>query len=256
MPKRAAAPLGAPCWVELFTSDTDKSESFYGSLFGWTAVHAGAEYGGYINFSHGEDIVAGCMHNDGTAGSPDGWFVYLATADAERTAAAAEKHGGTVVAPAMQVAELGSMAVCTDAGGAVVGAWQPGTHKGFGVLAEPGAPAWFELQTREYAATVQFYQDVFDWDTHVASDTEDFRYTTLGVDDDAQAGIMDVSGFPEEGFPTRWSIYFAVQDADAAAARVSELGGTVLQGPDDTPYGRLTTCADPGGVAFKLIAQS
>ena len=51
MPQRDAAPIGAPCWVDLYTSDPDRSIAFYGDLFGWTAESAGEEYGGYINFA-------------------------------------------------------------------------------------------------------------------------------------------------------------------------------------------------------------
>ena len=54
-----------------------------------------------------------------------------------------------------------------------------------GVLAEPGAPAWFELHTRDYDTSVQFYKDVFGWDAKTMSDTPDFRYTTLGEGDNA-----------------------------------------------------------------------
>ena len=55
MPHRDAAPVGAPCWIELFSSDTDKAEAFYGSLFGWTFENAGPDYGGYINASKDGD---------------------------------------------------------------------------------------------------------------------------------------------------------------------------------------------------------
>ncbi|MGZ4588104.1 MAG: VOC family protein, partial [Mycobacteriaceae bacterium] len=55
---------GAPCWVDLFTSDMAKAEGFYGGLFGWTAENPGPEYGGYINFHKNGQPVAGCMTND------------------------------------------------------------------------------------------------------------------------------------------------------------------------------------------------
>ncbi len=32
MPKQNESPLGAPCWVELFTSDADQAKSFYREL--------------------------------------------------------------------------------------------------------------------------------------------------------------------------------------------------------------------------------
>ena len=177
---------------------------------GWTSNEPNPEFGGYFNFSKGDSLVAGGMKNDGTAGVPDLWNVYLAVENAEATVAAATAHGGGVIVPAMEVGDFGSMAVITDAGGAAIGMWQPGTHKGMGVLAEPGAPAWFELHTRDYDASVQFYTDVFGWDAKTMSDTPEFRYTTLGEGESALAGIMDSTNFLPEGVPAHWAVYLAV----------------------------------------------
>jgi predicted enzyme related to lactoylglutathione lyase len=253
MPVPDATRLGAPCWVDLFSSDTDASRAFYEGLFGWTSVSAGEEFGGYINFSKGDAMVAGCMRNDGTNGTPDGWSIYLSTKDAQATTDSATAGGGGVIVPPMAVGELGSMAVLTDAGGAVIGAWQPGLHEGFGIVAEPGAPAWFELHTRDYEAAIAFYRDVFGWDTHAMSDTPEFRYTTLYADEAAAAGIMDATNFLPDGVPAHWSVYFGVDDADATATKAAELGGTLVQGIDDTPFGRLATFADPTGALFKIV---
>ncbi len=226
---------------------------FYGELFGWTAEDADEEYGGYINFQKDGLPVAGAMKNDGRSGAPDAWTVYLATDDA-KAAVAAVTNGGQVVAPAMEVMDLGSMAVVTDAGGAAIGIWQPGSHKGFAVLGEPGAPSWFELHTRDYDATVEFYRTVFGWYTHVVSADPEFRYTTFGQGDGQLAGIMDASAFLPEGVPAHWSIYFGVDDTDAALAKTMELGGSIVMAAEDTPYGRLAQAADPTGALFKLVA--
>ena len=64
---------------------------------------------------------------------------------------------------------------------------------------------------------------------------------------------MDGSAFLPEGVPAYWSIYFAVEDADAALAKITELGGSVVRPAEDTPYGRLAEAADPTGANFKLI---
>jgi predicted enzyme related to lactoylglutathione lyase len=48
---------------------------------------------------------------------------------------------------------------------------------------------------------------------------------------------------------------FGVADTDAALARLVELGGSVVQGAQDTPYGRLAHAADPTGAEFKLVAD-
>jgi len=47
-------------------------------------------------------------------------------------------------------------------------------------------------------------------------------------------------------------VYWDVTDVDAAVARVEELGGTVVDAPTDTPYGRMSTVTDPAGAQFKL----
>ena len=256
MPLLDAAPLGTPCWIDLFSSDTDAIRAFYGELFGWTSDAAGEEFGGYINFARNGVPVAGCMKNDGTAGMPDTWTIYLATADAAATVESAAAHGGQVHMPAMQVMDLGSMAMVADPGGAAIGMWQPGVHKGFGILAEDGAPGYFELLTRDYAASVAFYQDVFGWDTHVVSDTDDFRYTGLSGSEQQLAGVMDASGFLPEGVPSHWSVYFGADDTDVAVAKAVSLGGSVVMAAEDTPYGRLATLADPTGALFKLVGRT
>jgi predicted enzyme related to lactoylglutathione lyase len=253
MPKRDSAPVGAPCWIELFTSDVEKGRAFYHELFGWTSDDPAEELGGYFTFYKDGVRVAGGMRNDGQSGAPDVWSVYLACEDANATADAAKANGGQVAVEPMEVMDLGTMLVVSDTGGAVIGGWQPGTHQGFGVYAEPGTPHWFELQTRDYDASVDFYRKVFAWDTHVASDTPELHYTTLGEGEAALAGIMDASASLPDGVPATWSIYFGADDADATLARIVELGGSIVEPAADTPYGRLATAADPSGINFKLI---
>jgi predicted enzyme related to lactoylglutathione lyase len=138
----------------------------------------------------------------------------------------------------------------------MVGIWEPGTHQGFGVMTEAGAPSWFELFTRDHAAAVSFYRNVFRWDTETMGDTDEFRYTTLKRGDDMLAGIMDATAFLPEGVPAHWSVYFGSDDTDATLARTVELGGSIVVPAEDTPYGRLATAADPTGAIFKLVAPN
>jgi hypothetical protein len=251
MPKREALPTGAPCWIELFSSDPKASGAFYGSLFGWTVDDPGPDYGGYKNFLKDGEMIAGFMANDGSTGQPDGWNLYLTTPDAQAVADAAVAKGGQVVVPPMQVHALGTMAVFVDPAGAAIGAWQPGEMPGFGLVAEPGAPAWFELHTKGYDAAVAFYRDVFGWNTHTMSDAPEFRYTTLNEGETQFAGIMDSSAMPAD-VGSFWAIYLNVEDADATLARAEELGGKTVDPPSDTPYGRLATVADPTGATFRI----
>ncbi|HET6601335.1 MAG TPA: VOC family protein, partial [Gaiella sp.] len=122
---------GAPCWIDLYSSDTDKATAFYRDLFGWNAEPSMEEFGGYFTFSKDGKHVAGCMRNDGEQGYPDAWGVHLMTDDVEAIAAATPKHGGKVQFAPMVVGENGSSTMITDPGGAHVGAWQPNQQKGF-----------------------------------------------------------------------------------------------------------------------------
>ncbi len=256
MPTQNTAQAGAPCWVDLMTSDTQRSRAFYSDLFGWVAEEPNAEFGGYFNFRKNGVRVAGCMAAQPDTGVSDVWSVYLTTDDAVKTVELAAANGGQVVVPAMQVAELGTIAVLSDCGAAAIGAWQPGTHTGFGLARQDGTPGWFELHTRDYAAAVNFYRDVFGWDTRVMSDTREFRYTVLQDGEEMLAGILDAAGALPDGVPAHWQVYFSVDDADAALAKIVELGGSVVRPAEGTPWGRIAQATDSTGASFKLVAPN
>lgn len=50
--------------------------------------------------------------------------------------------------------------------------------------------------------------------------------------------------------PAHWSVTFAVDDADATAAKATELGGRVVSGPADAPWIRMAVIEDPQGATF------
>lgn|GEM_PF-15026 len=244
---------GAPCWMDLSTSDPAAARDFYTGLFGWTAAEASEEFGGYFMFSHNGSPVAGCM--PAMAGAPtELWSVYLCVADAAKTIETAPASGGQIAMSAMPIADLGTMGVAIDPGGAAIGLWQPDQFPGITGVGDPGLPSWFELHSADYAGALAFYRDVFGWAVQTMSDTPEFKYSVLVHDGTELAGVMDASSWPAARLG--WTFYVWVQDADVAAARVIELGGSVLDQPADTPYGRMATVADPGGAVFRLQAAN
>ena len=254
MTTRDRAPIGSPCWVDLWTSDVEGSRKFYSDLFGWEAQEPSPEFGGYFMFTRDGVPVAGGMGDMGDTPADNSWKVYLTTDDIEKTVETAEAQGAQIVSPPMPVADLGTQVVLVDPTGALLGAWEPGTFPGFTVLNEHGAPSWFELHTRDHAAAVAFYRSVFHWETSSVGDTDEFRYTTMRDPSGGGelAGIMDATGFLPAGVPAQWSVYWEVDDADAVVAKVEALGGSVVMDATDTPYGRLATVTDPAGAQFKL----
>jgi predicted enzyme related to lactoylglutathione lyase len=254
MTTRARAPLGSPCWVDLWTSDVEGSRAFYSELFGWVAEEPSPEFGGYFMFSRDGVPVAGAMGDMGDTKADNAWKIYLQTDDIAITLAAAEAAGAHVRLPSMAVADLGVQAVLIDPTGATFGVWQPGTFPGYTVLGEHGSPGWSELFTRDHATAVAFYQSVFHWQTDLVGDTDEFRYATMRdpSGEGELAGIMDATSWLPPEVPAHWSIYWAVDDAEAATALVEKLRGSVIAEVQDTPYGRLATVADPAGAQFKL----
>ena len=94
-----------------------------------------------------------------------------------------------------------------------------------------------------------FYEQVVGL-TSATSEMGSGEYTLL------RAGGHDVGGTmpPQmEGVPNHWHVYFGVSDADAAAAKIRELGGSVVAGPFDTPIGKVAVVADPQGAAFSIF---
>ena len=243
---------GDPCWIELVTPDRDRAVAFYGGLFGWTAGEPSEEFGDYSMFLKDDKPIAGLMPVVEGLTGPPAWAVYLATADAAKTAALAQEHGGSVVAEPMRIGDLGTMVVVADSTGMAHCGWQADTFPGIDTSEQAGEPIWFEAYSGGFAATRNFLREVYGWSIHMQGDTDEFRYATNGEERSATAGLMDGTAFGE-GFQPSWTFYVKVDDMDAAVAKVTELGGAVTQGPDDTPYGLLTEVADPGGQRFKIM---
>lgn len=251
MPIRDYAPLGAPCWIDLTTSDVARAQQFYGTVFGWTFESAGREYGGYVNAAKDGHPVAGIMANRPEAGSPDHWATYFHTADIDTTVAAVTGAGGAVCM-AMEVPAKGHMAVATDPAGAVFGLWQPLEHRGFELIGAAGAPVWHQLTTRGYGAALDFYREVLGWQTETVSDTDEFRYSTARFGDEQLLGVMDGAAFLPQDIPSNWVIFFGAEDVDKTLRVIADNGGIVVRDAEDTPYGRLAAAGDPTGAVFNL----
>ena len=117
-----------------------------------------------------------------------------------------------------------------------------------------GKPCWYELATGDgsLGAAEDFYGEVLGWSFQNAG-MEGFDYHLAASDGDMVAGLMVM---PDEvrGMPPFWMIYFAVDDADRAAADIEAAGGKVHRAPADIPgTGRFAVLADPQGAVFGIL---
>lgn len=253
MPATPALPEGAPIWIDLNTPDVPAAVAFYGELFGWEHTPGSEDFGGYGTFTKNGAAIGGSMPLQSPE-QPAMWGTYLKTSDVDAALARATASGATALFPVHSVGDLGRFTFVIDPAGAAVGFWEGARHHGTEMVMEAGTPAWYELMATDYDRQVSFYTEAALWDAHTMSDTAELRYTTLGKDQDAVAGIFDASAVLGAGQPSEWRVYFGSDDVDASFERVTSLGGTVEAEPQDSPYGRWGTALDPSGVRFNIIS--
>jgi predicted enzyme related to lactoylglutathione lyase len=246
-------PAGTPCWVDLMTNDIAAAQEFYEHLFGWELMVGGPESGGYVMAEIEGRPVAGLgPQPPEDAGIPPVWTTYLATEDADATAAKITAAGGTVLAPPFDVLDVGRMAVAQDPTGGIFGIWQAKANIGAELANVPNTLNWNELMTRDYQAAKDFYAAVFGYTyTELGDDT--FAYSTIEVDGNTVGGLGTLPADVASEVRPHWRVYFSVDDADVGIDTAVKLGGTVLRPAWDTPYGRWGDVADPQGAPFALI---
>jgi uncharacterized protein len=253
MTVRTSYAQGTPNWVDIQTADQDAAKAFYAGLFGWTyddqpmpqgPVYSMATLGG-----HPVAAIAPQSPEMVAAGVPPMWNTYLAVDSVDDAVGKVKAAGGTVAMAPFDVVDAGRMAFVIDPAGAGVALWQANQHVGATLVNEPGAVIWNELIT-DRPDVVAFYADVLGMTTS-KTDMGDGEYTMFEVDGQPVGGSMAP---PMPGVPNHWHVYFAVADADATAAKATELGGgLVVPEPFDTPVGRIAVISDPQGAVFSII---
>lgn len=115
--------------------------------------------------------------------------------------------------------------------------------------------AWYELLTTDVVAARAFYGSVLDWESLDAS-TADIAYDLFTVAKTPVGGLMDL---PEQarrmGATPRWIGYVGVDDVDAVAGRIEQLGGTLYVPPTDSNIGRISVIADPQTATLALVER-
>ena len=245
MGERSDYASGTFCFADVGTTDRRRAAEFYGELFGWKAQ---PPMGGYTMFTLQERPVAGMF--EAPEGYTPAWISYISVADADATAAAVRDGGGSVLLGPRAVsdaAEVGRTTVIEDPQGAVVALWEPGLHRGAGLVNQVATMVWNQLATPDLDGAREFYAGIFDWSYEPVDGSEPPYCEIRNREGWLNGGAM---ALPAEDVPPYWHVIFTVEDAQAATARVEELGGSVLEAPTPTPVGTFAVVADPAGAAF------
>jgi predicted enzyme related to lactoylglutathione lyase len=274
MLERDTYPAGVPCWIDTDQPDPDAAVEFYGDLFGWEfddRMPADAPVRYFIAQLRGKDVAGVGGRPDDAPEIPVAWNKYVAVDSADDTTATIEDNGGSVVMEPFDVLDAGRMAVLADPEGAVFCVWEAKQQPGAVLVNEPGTWNFSELNTRDPEGAKRFYGAVFGWEESSFSfggaDYTMFRMPGYGEflaqrdpglykrQEDAPEGFEDAVAWiiPISGeAPPHWSITFAVDDADATAARAAELGGTIEVEPFEAGPARTAVMKDPQGARFSV----
>lgn len=273
MPMRDGYLPGVPCWVDTRQLDPESAVDFYRGLLGWefeNVMPPDAPGPYFIARLGGGDVAA-------VTSPPEGappmalWNTYIWVDSADDAAAKALAAGGQVMMAPFDVMDAGRMAVLTDPDGAALAVWEAKQHRGAQVVNEHGSLNFNSLNTRNTEGAKSFYGELFGWKTlNLGGGAEMWTLPGYGEflekDDPGLRERMVTVGAPEDfadvvaalnpiaddepDVPPHWSVTFAVDDADATAAKATELGGHVVVPPFDAPWVRTTVIADPQGATF------
>ena len=272
MPERDGYIPGVPCWIDTSQPEPKAAVDFYTGLFGWAfedVMPPGSEGEYHIARIRGGDVAA--VGSIPEAAPPvAAWNTYIWVESADDAAAKARDAGGGAVMEPFDVMDSGRMAVLTDPEGAAFCVWEARQHKGARIVNEHGSLNFNGLATRDVEAAKAFYGAVFGWRT-LALDAGEM-WTLPGYGDHlelltpgmregmaemgAPEGFEDVVasiapiGDDQPEAPAHWNVTFAVDDADAVAAKAAELGGEVVAAPVDAPWTRMAILRDPQGATF------
>jgi uncharacterized protein len=245
-------------WYDVMTSEPKAAASFYSDVIGWDAQEYPMEDRTYTVFRKGPVMVAGLMPIPETmraTGMRPCWSGYVAVEDVDGDAVRVKDAGGAIQRGPEDIPGVGRFAVVSDPGGAVFLLFKSNRQDEPTNVAPmtPGHIGWHELYAGNLDREFAFYSGLFGWTKDRAIDMGAMgTYQTFATGGAPCGGMMN--GRAEIPAP-RWNYYIAVDSAAAAAARTTEHGGQVIQGPHEVPGGAwIVQAQDPQGAVFAMVS--
>ena len=256
---------GAFIWYELMTTDADGAKAFYDKVVGWDIGQGEAAYQGYrmINrkdggFAGGVMPLTAEMQEHGARPT---WLGYLYVPDVDQAVGKIETLGGKALMPAMDIPNVGRIAMVADPQGIPFYVMKPIPPENdpnaqsdvFSTTAEQRV-GWNELMTSDPAAARNFYGELLGWtsdDFMPMGENGEYRFwARQGQTIGAVCGEMGSGN-------SKWRFYIRVPSISAAIEAVKAGGGTVSVGPHEVPGGdHIIIGNDPQGAEFALVGKA
>lgn len=220
-------------WMDVISSDIDRSLDYYTELFGWSSESLPLDHGeGYQVVRSDTVIVAGAEQVAVERDLDPVWTVMVESDDAPSLIKAAVAAGASETFALAPMLDLGRIAMLRDPWGATLGVWEPGTFRPSAVPELPGRLVGAVLTTPAPEDSIRFHREVFGWEPAAGPH-------------DLEAGVP---AFIEQGAgPAIWTPILRWHGAEPApgepesGSRLAETG--------------LTRCVDPMGATFHLLSH-
>lgn len=250
---------GRPIWYELSGNPDlrQQVEDFYTRLLGWEIVDSGMEGFSYRLARFEDEMVAGMMDMPAdTAAMPPLWMIYFAVDNADEAVSAATQAGAVLHRPPADIPGTGRFALLADPQGAAFGVLQPQPMDDDSAgtafdQQKTGHGNWHELMSPAPQAALEFYGGLLGWQKSTEVPMDEKGVYQLFSHDGQDIGGMHTMVMPSGPM---WLPYFGIADVSAAVAKIPELGGIVIHGPQEVPGGAWIAIAqDPQGAMFAIV---
>lgn len=247
-------------WFDLMTSDMDAAIRFYAETIGWKAVPWKEDATApYTMFQVSDRGIGGVMpltdemkaHN-----VPPHWIGSVLVNDVDAIASKTTELGGSVLRPAWDIPTVGRIAVLADPQGAAFMVFCPLKD----MMPPPsnemptGFMSWNELNTTDYESAWTFYSGLFGWIPTESMDMGEHGAYYMFAPKEGERTMGGMCNMAKAmNVPPHWLHYTTVDGCEAALARITANGGTILNGPMEVPGGDwVAQCQDPQGAAFAI----
>ena len=255
----SSIPTGRILWFETLCRDAARMRDFYAAVCEWTIVGWPMGGGGMYEMFAAGGVPVGALQPFPASAPAEHranahWLPYFAAADVDATAASVRRLGGTVWVEPNTIPSVGRMAVVADRTGADFALHCPDAPPPATAPAPAiGHVSWVECNVLDSAQALSDYGELFGWTA-----ARRIEMGQMGAYQLIHHEGRDIGGFYQsangELAPWRWMCYVRVGDLDAAFARATSLGASVVMEPHEVPTGgaRIAMLRDPEGAAFGL----